>query len=528
MTEKLKPAFTPFPGKSTEFIQSTCSRILYGGARGGGKSFSLAFKAAFQVRKWHYFLNGKPYENLKDIPKNMGELQIIIDKISIDYPDYVGLLLRRTYPDIVKNLKIECDKLYTLPKYQGEWKERDHCYIFPSGAKIFLNHCMDEKALRSFIGGNYTFIGIDEANQFYGDWIDKIDTSLRSTNPELKPMLCLTANPGDVGHHYLKTNFVDKCPPITKAASTYSEEFDVSYHKKLTGMPYTDDENIEYQFIPATVFDNPAILENDKIYVRKLKSLNPTLRAMWLNGDWDVVSGMFFDMWDINKHVISSEKFRYGKEITLEKYSLYRFYDYGTKNPFVCLFGALGENDKLIIFDEIVETGLSAKKQAEFVNHYTYDKYGLKPEHFTEEIADPAYQIKGSDGDDLVSPAESYADQGIYLIFGNNDRAAGAKVLYDALDIPTYNDIAKVRITDNCEYLIRTIPTIQSDRIDPEKYDTRGEDHGVDALRYGVTRVLESSLPKLPEREGWRKKLAIMASKYRNSSGKSAEGWRAA
>ncbi|MFH2030169.1 MAG: hypothetical protein ABIJ40_06005 [Bacteroidota bacterium] len=54
MTENVQPLITPNPGKQTEFVQATESRILYGGARGGGKSAGLAFKAAFQVRRWHY------------------------------------------------------------------------------------------------------------------------------------------------------------------------------------------------------------------------------------------------------------------------------------------------------------------------------------------------------------------------------------------------------------------------------------------------------------------------------------------
>jgi len=514
MTENVQPLITPNPGKQTEFVQSTESRILYGGARGGGKSQGLAFKAAFQVRRWHYECEGKEYDTKKDIPKGKNNYELIIDKISIDYPDYVALLIRRTYPDIVKNLKIECDKLYHL--YGAEWRERDHCYLFPSGAKIFLNHCQDEKALRSFIGGNYMFIGIDEANQFYSEWIEKIDTSLRTTNPELKAMLCLTSNPGDVGHHHLKETYVDRCPPVLSAYDTYNEEFDIKYNKKQTGKAYVDDEGIEYLFIPATVFDNPKILENDKVYVKKLKKLNPTLRAMWLNGDWDVVVGMFFDNWDINVHIIEEKKFRYGIDFDKENHTLYRFYDYGTKKPFVCLFAAVDSDSNMIIFDEIVETGLSAKRQAEVVNEYTLEKYRLSPEDFAEEIADPAYDIRGSEGDDLISPAEKYAEQGIFLTFANNDREGGAKVLYDALDVPVKDPrIPRIRVTDNCEYLCRTIPYIQCDSVNPEKYDTKGEDHAVDALRYGATRILDFENKISEKVGGWRKRVANMTNSFR-------------
>ncbi len=509
--------YKPNPGKQTEFIQATENRILYGGARCGGKSFALAWKAAFQLRSWHYVCGREIYPDRKSIPVGSNKYEVVIDKISIDYPNYVGLLLRRTYPDIVKNLKIECDKLYSL--YGAVWKERNHCYIFPSGAMIFLNHCQDEKALRSFIGGNYHFIGIDESNQFPGDWIDKIETSLRTTDSELKPQLCLTANPGDVGHKYLKEKYVDACPPINPRKRVYNAEFDIWYNPQKTGKPYIDDELVHHLFIPALVFDNPILMKNDKAYVRKLKKLPPTLRLMWLEGRWDVFVGMFFDNWDIT-HIIKNDRFKYGLNFSKETHDIYRFYDYGTKNEFVCIFVALDRDGYLIAFDEIVETGLPASKQAKLVNEYSLDVYKLTPEDITEEIADPAYWTKGSANDDLISPAEYYAEEKIYLIPGNNDRAAGSKILYQAFDIPdTEPRIPRLRLTERCEYGIETIPTIQGDSIDPEKYDTRGADHWVDAARYGCTRILDYLMPKEEKITGWREKLALKHKSLLHSGG---------
>ena len=111
-----KQKFVPHPGKQTEFLQSTADWIFFGGARGGSKSFSLTWKAAFQPRKWHYSYKGQSiseqeYQKLK---ADHRKCTIIVDKISIDYPDYIALLVRRTYPQLERNLKPECDKLYKL------------------------------------------------------------------------------------------------------------------------------------------------------------------------------------------------------------------------------------------------------------------------------------------------------------------------------------------------------------------------------------------------------------------------------
>ena len=65
-----KQNFVPHPGKQSEFLQSTADWIFFGGARGGSKSFSLTWKAAFMPRKWRYTYQGNEiseneYQELK-------------------------------------------------------------------------------------------------------------------------------------------------------------------------------------------------------------------------------------------------------------------------------------------------------------------------------------------------------------------------------------------------------------------------------------------------------------------------------
>ena len=508
---KFQSKYAAHPGKQTEFLASTVDNIFFGGARGGTKSFSLAWKGALQPRTWTYYdaKGGELSKEEAHILKSAGlPVTIQIDKVSIDFPDYIGILIRRTFPQLERNLKPECDKLYRL--YGGRWQERNKCYVFPSGAKIYLVHCQDEDALWNFIGGNYHWMGVDEANLFPEEWIDKLATSVRSTNPDLKPQMCLTSNPGGIGHLWLKRKYVDMCPPVDVGEPVYSEQFDVYYQPKKTAPPYIDKEGVSWLFIPSTVFDNPSILENDPKYVRTLKNLNPTLRAMWLEGRWDVFAGMYFDMWNPMHHTIPQKEYVWQKDFDVDTHALYRFYDYGTKAPFVCAFASVGRDGRIVIFDEIVETGLSASRQAKFVNDYTLKTYGLKPSDFDDEIADPAFWIKGGEKDGMrYSPKDFYLDAGINLRPGVNDRKAGAKMVYDALTLPEEPDengdfVPYLRFTDNCEYSIETFPTLPASERDPEDVDTRGEDHSYDAIRYGCTQVLHMQSIKEEIEKGWR------------------------
>jgi len=499
--------FKPHPGKQTEFLKAQANWVFYGGARGGGKSLMLSWKAAFTPRKWHYkYLRKRISKNEYDILKKEGKnAEFVVEKTSIDYPDYIALLVRRTYPQLERNLKPECEKLYRM--YGATWQERNKCYQFPSGAKVYLVHCQDRRALDNYIGGNYNFIGIDEANQFPEDWVMELSTSVRTSNPELQPQICLTSNPGNVGHIWLKRKFVDVCPPVAYGKPVYAEEFDVSYQRTKSAPVYYDEEKISYQYIAATVFDNPSITENDPAYVKKLKKLNPILKAMWLEGRWDVFAGTFFDNWNMMHHIMSDKDFVFNEHFSKSTHTLFRFYDYGTKNPFVCIFAAMDRNDNLIIFDEIVETGMSASKQAQYVNEYTYKKYKLKPGDFDDDIADPAYWAKQSEKEGMLySPQMFYADEGIYLSKGNNDRKVGAKVMYESLEIPDEGD-PKLRFTENCLYCIETIPNLPGAERDPEDIDTQSEDHAYDAIRYGATRLLASVTREEKKKKGWREKL---------------------
>ena len=50
-------------------------------------------------------------------------------------------------------------------------------------------------------------------------------------------------------------------------------------------------------FIPSSVFDNPALLENDPDYLASLASLPEAEKQALLYGSWDSFSGQVFTEW---------------------------------------------------------------------------------------------------------------------------------------------------------------------------------------------------------------------------------------
>ena len=51
----------------------------------------------------------------------------------------------------------------------------------------------------------------------------------------------------------------------------------------------------DYTFIQSLVTDNKVLMESQPDYIKQLEALPPKLRKAWLEGDWNVYEGQFFE-----------------------------------------------------------------------------------------------------------------------------------------------------------------------------------------------------------------------------------------
>jgi hypothetical protein len=65
----------------------------------------------------------------------------------------------------------------------------------------------------------------------------------------------------------------------------------------------------DYDFIRARLDDNP-IYANDLEYRRTLEALPEHLRRAFLDGDWNVFAGQYFDIFDIGRYTARPEELR--------------------------------------------------------------------------------------------------------------------------------------------------------------------------------------------------------------------------
>ena len=142
----------------------TEDEALYGGAAGGGKSDALIIEALRQVH----------------------------------IPHYRALILRKTYPQLSE--LIDKTMRYYKPVFpKARYNGSSHCWIFPSGAKIYfgsLNHTQDKY---NYQGKAFDFIGVDELTHFTWDEYSYVMSRNRPSGPGTRVYIRATANPGGVG-----------------------------------------------------------------------------------------------------------------------------------------------------------------------------------------------------------------------------------------------------------------------------------------------------------------------------------------
>jgi hypothetical protein len=230
----------PQPGPQTLLLSCPVEDVLFGGARGGGKSDAL----------------------LGDWAAHAGRSD----------GHASGLIVRRTTPqleEIIQRAKV------IYPALGASWLAGVRTWIFPCGSRLKMRFLERDEDADNYQGHQYTWIGIDEAGTWPNpDPIDKLRATLRS--PWGVPcVMRATANPGGVGHQWLKERYVTPAPPLT---------------------PFFDQERNTWRvFIPSRVTDNQALLAGDPHYIERLKSSGPPwLVKAWLDGDWDASAGDSF------------------------------------------------------------------------------------------------------------------------------------------------------------------------------------------------------------------------------------------
>lgn len=416
------------------FLTDTHKYIGFGGARGGGKSWAVRYKAKI---------------------------------LAITKPGIRQMIVRKTYPELTENhikpltADLNCyatNKRDRIATYNDKNKE----LRFPNGSTILFRYCDNDKDAERFQGTEVDILYLDEATQYTEEIFKKLSACVRGTG-QFPRRIYLTCNPGGVGHKWVKRLFIDR--------------------------RYEKNENPDdYSFIKSLVTDNKVLLKNDPDYLVQLEALPLKLRKAWLEGDWDIFEGQFFEEFRDDPDHYKDRQYTHVIEpfAIPEGWKIYRSFDWGYSKPFSCAWWAIDYDGILYRIAELYgctgepNEGLRWTPDQVFKEiHRIETETEMLSGRKIIGIADPAIWAADT-GKSIADVASEYY---VHFIPGDHKRIPGWMQVHYRLRFDE-NGYPMMYVFKNCAAFIRTIPTLQYDKHRAEDLDTSAEDHVADEVRY--------------------------------------------
>lgn len=433
---------------------------LYGGAAGGGKSDAIIIEPLRQVH----------------------------------IPHFKGLILRKTFPQLAELIDKSLN-YYPRAFPKARYNASSHTWTFPSGAKIIFGAMQHTKDRTKYQGQAYDFIAFDELTHFTFEEYSYLFSRNRPNGPGTRVYIRATANPGGVGHGWVKERFITAAPPMTPITE------EVSWKQPDGSIQTRAQSRI---FVPASVFDNKALMENDPDYVRRLASMPEAERNALLYGDWDTFSGQVFTEWRndsehyddrVNTHVI--HPFRIP-----DSWSVWCSMDWGYSRPFSVGWYAVDHERRMYRIREYYGCNgapnqgvkMEPTQVAREIKRIEREDPNLKGRTI-HRVGDPA--IWGTQGTESIG--DLMERERVYFEKGNHDRIDGKMQVHHRLKFDE-DGVPMLYVFSTNKHFIRTVPNLVYDEKDVEDIDTDGEDHIYDELRYVcMENPIAPTLPKAPK-----------------------------
>lgn len=252
--------------RQERFLSSPADIVIYGGAAGGGKTWSLLL------------------EPLRHIGNK----------------DFGAVIFRRTIPEITKEgaLWDEAGNIY--PLLNGKPNKNEHYYQFASDAKVSFAHLQYEATLREWRGAQIALIEFDQLETFTEKQFFYMLSRNRSTCG-IQPYMRASCNPepgwlanflswwiDDDGYANLERSGVIRWM-VNENDVTYwgdtREELERDHPKSIAK---------SVTFVVSTVYDNEILLQKDPNYLANLQALSYVDRERLLGdrhrgGNWKIM-----------------------------------------------------------------------------------------------------------------------------------------------------------------------------------------------------------------------------------------------
>jgi hypothetical protein len=416
----------------------------------------------------------------------------------------IGLMVRRERTQLIETIE-RSRQIYGPLGWT--FHEQDKMWRAPDGARLRFAYLERDADADAYQGHSYTRVYVEEIGTFPSDKpVLKLMATLRS-GAGVPVGFRATGNPGGPGHQWVKARYIDAAPTgWVVHEHEFINPFDGAAVKR------------DRVYIPSRLNENRYL---GREYVANLMmSGHDNIVRAWLDGDWSIIDGAFFDCWDPKRHIVRPFEIP-------EDWGRFRSGDWGSAKPFSFGWWAVATDDHkteegvwlprgclvryrewygmqdgkpnvgLKMHAELVGAGIAKRESAD-----TKIKYGvLDPAAFSEDGGPSIHEriMKGSGkrstgGYNVIfRPADNKRVPGRGAM-GGWDQMRGRMVGDD--------DGRPMIVTfSTCVDSIRTIPALQHDALRAEDLDSAMEDHAADDWRYGCmsrpwVKTVDKSGPK--------------------------------
>ena len=445
MADKVEPLKIEIPympnKKQYVFHEAKSTEVVYGGAKGGGKTVALVVDAILYA---------------------------------CHFKEANICLFRETYDDLEANLISEFKKFCPREILAKPYNESKHEAYFFNGSVIRFRFVSNYNDATKYQGRSFDYVGVDELTKHEERSIQELLSCMRSAkgNPVRFRGTC---NPGGTGHAWVKKRYIT----ATDYGGSVTEDI-------LSGNTI--------QFIPATVYDNTVLMDNDAAYVRRLENLSEEKKRAFLYGDWDVYEGMAFEKWNPKIHV--TEPFEIPSH-----WRQWMGVDNGYTDPFAWYWFAVDELGTVYVTKEFTrdydDPKLTYTQQAEHVaKENNYEEYCEETGEMLDKsirldeivLGHDAFAKSHETGKTLV---DYYIEGGVPGPFTKavTDRKLRKATWVEYLEPRESGEgifTSKVKIFNTCKKLIETLPLQVNDENDSEKVALTDYDHWYDGAGYGL------------------------------------------
>lgn len=436
-SEVVIPEFHPRQAEACQALMKH-QFVLFGGARGGGKSHWL---------RWWLFLQ---LLALRETLKN-----VVVGLFCEDYPALTDRQvgpISREFPRVLGQVRTDQSRGFGWHLHDGT-------------ASILLRNLDDGSKYQS---AQFAAVAIDELTKVEKSTFDLLRGSLRWPGVP-RPRFVATANPGGIGHQWVRQLWIDRVFPPEMMTQAH-----------------------EFAFVKSLPSDNPSL---DPAYWHMLETLPPVLARAWRHGDWDAFSGQMFAFYE-PIHVIEAHDPPAGAQVLMTfdwgfgaPYSVGWWYVASDKRlvRFCELYGAQPGDDTIGLRqsdDEVAERVLTIERDrripAPMLRLAGGDCFARKPDSVH--------------GGQSPSTAETWARHGLILSPGDTrpgSRSAKLREFHRRLAYPkdaagNAMGLPGLQVTQDCRAFARLIPAMTPDENNPDDVDTRGPDHVYDEACHAV------------------------------------------